>query len=144
MDKPPTYWPRAVVIYQTRFAYLLQGDLGRLANLQRAGGQDDLVADAGIAAYFGLLTAIITYGICLPLGVLKALKHRTFIDTSSSVLIFLSWSRSPDSALGAILLVHLGARMNLFPLFGLTSPGFDQPGRLGQGEVISRTTRCCR
>jgi microcin C transport system permease protein len=63
---------------------------------------------------------------------LKALKHRTFIDSASSVLIFLGYS-IPGFALGAILLVHLGARMNLFPLFGLTSPDFDllsTPGKI--------------
>jgi len=122
-EKPPTYQPRAV-IYQTRFSGLLQGDLGR-STVYNDPVQEMILERMPIAAYFGLLTAIITYAICLPLGVLKALKHRTFIDTSSSVLIFLGYS-IPGFALGAILLVHLGARMNLFPLFGLTSPGFDQ------------------
>ena len=41
------------------------------------------------------------------------------------MLIFIGYS-IPGFALGAILLVHLGARMNLFPLFGLTSPDFDE------------------
>jgi microcin C transport system permease protein len=122
-EKPPAYPPRAV-IYQTRFSGLLQGDLGR-STVYNDPVEDMIFARMPVAAYFGLLTAIITYAICLPLGVLKALKHRTFIDTSSSVLIFLGYS-IPGFALGAILLVHLGARMNLFPLFGLTSPGFDQ------------------
>jgi microcin C transport system permease protein len=49
------------------------------------------------------------------------------IDSWSSVMIFLGYS-IPGFALGAILLVHLGARMNWFPLFGLTSANFDQLG----------------
>lgn len=122
-EKSPTYSPR-VVIYQTRFSGLLQGELGR-STVYNDPVDQMILSRMPIAAYFGLLTAIITYAICLPLGVLKALKHRTFIDTSSSVLIFLGYS-IPGFALGAILLVHLGARMNLFPLFGLTSPNFDQ------------------
>ncbi len=122
-EKPPSYHARAV-IYQTRFAGLLEGELGR-SQVYNEPVVDMILRRIPIAAYFGLLTAIITYGICLPLGVLKALKHRTFIDSSSSVLIFLGYS-IPGFALGAILLVHLGARMNLFPLFGLTSPEFDQ------------------
>jgi microcin C transport system permease protein len=92
-----------------------------------------------VAVYFGLLTAIITYAVCLPLGVLKALKHRTFIDTSSSVLIFLGYS-IPGFALGAILLVHLGARMNLFPLFGLTSPGFEDLDNFGKIKDLAHHT----
>ena len=119
----PDYVPRAV-IYQTRLSGLLQGDLGR-STVYNDPVHEMILARMPIALYFGLLTAIITYAVCLPLGVLKALKHRTFIDTASSVLIFLGYS-IPGFALGAILLVHLGARMNLFPLFGLTSANFDQ------------------
>lgn len=122
-DKLPSYQPRAV-IYQTRFSGLLQGDLGR-STVYNDPVHEMIFARMPVAVYFGLLTAILTYAVCLPLGILKALKHRTFIDTSSSVLIFLGYS-IPGFALGAILLVHLGARMNLFPLFGLTSPDFDQ------------------
>ncbi|MES2475514.1 MAG: ABC transporter permease subunit [Verrucomicrobiota bacterium] len=124
-EDAPSYRPRAVV-YQTRFAGLLEGHLGRSQIYNEPVGEM-IFSRMPVAAYFGLLTAIITYAVCLPLGVLKALKHRTFIDTSSSVLIFLGYS-IPGFALGAILLVHLGARMNFFPLFGLTSPEFDQMG----------------
>ncbi len=122
-EKPPAYESRAV-IYQSRFSGLLQGDLGR-STVYNDPVHEMILSRMPVAAYFGLLTAILTYAVCLPLGILKALKHRTFIDTSSSVLIFLGYS-IPGFALGAILLVHLGARMNLFPLFGLTSPDFDQ------------------
>ena len=118
----PSYPPR-VVVYQTRFAGLIQGDLGR-STVYNDPVDEMIWARMPVAVYFGLLTAIITYSVCLPLGVLKALKHRTFIDTSSSVLIFLGYS-IPGFALGAIMLVYLGARMNLFPLFGMTSPDFD-------------------
>jgi len=119
---PPTYRERAVV-YQTRFAGLLQGDLGR-STAYNDPVIDMILGRMPIALYFGILTAIISYGVCIPLGILKALKHRTFIDSASSVLIFLGYS-IPGFALGAILLVHLGARMGWFPLFGLTSPDFD-------------------
>ena len=43
-------------------------------------------------------------------------------------------------ALGAILLVHLGARMNLFPLFGLTSPDFDQMNDWGKFKDLAHHT----
>jgi microcin C transport system permease protein len=119
----PDYAPRAVA-YQTRLSGLLQGDLGR-STVYNDPVSEMILARMPIALYFGILTAIITYAVCLPLGVVKALKHRTFIDSASSVLIFIGYS-IPGFALGAILLVHFGARMNLFPLFGLTRPDFDQ------------------
>ncbi len=136
-ETPPKY-PDRVVVYQTRFAGLLQGDLGE-SIIYNEPVHEMILARMPVAAYFGLLTALITYAVCLPLGVLKALKHRTFIDTASSVLIFLGYS-IPGFALGAILLVHLGARMNLFPLFGLTSPDFDQLGNWDKLKDLAHHT----
>lgn len=136
-EKPPSYPPRAV-IYQTRFSGLLQGDLGRSTVYNDPVGQM-MMSRVPVATYFGLLTALITYAVCLPLGVLKALKHRTFIDSASSVLIFLGYS-IPGFALGAILLVHFGARMNIFPLFGLTSPDFDQLSEWGKVKDLAHHT----
>jgi len=133
----PDYQPR-VVLYQTRLSGLLEGDLGR-STVYNDPVHEMIFSRMPIALYFGLLTAIITYAVCLPLGVLKALKHRTFIDSASSVLIFIGYS-VPGFALGAILLVHFGARMNLFPLFGLTSPGFDQLDTFGKIRDLAHHT----
>lgn len=129
-EKLPNYAPRAL-IYRTHFAGLLQGDLGR-STLYNEPVHEMILARMPVALYFGILTAIISYAVCLPLGVVKALKHRTFLDSVSSMLVFLGYS-IPGFALGAILLVHIGARMNWFPLFGLTSPDFEE---LNQWEQI--------
>jgi microcin C transport system permease protein len=136
-DQPPGYRPRAV-IYQTRYSGLIQGDLRR-STVYNDPVHEMILDRMPVAAYFGLLTAFITYSICLPLGILKALKHRTFIDSASSVLIFFGYS-IPGFALGAILLVHLGARMNLFPLFGIVSPDFDQLSRWDQLKDLAHHT----
>jgi len=125
VDDIPSYQPR-VVVYKTHFSGLLQGDLGR-SSVYNDPVWSMILARVPVALYFGLLTAAFTYAVCLPLGVIKALKHRTFIDSATSVLIFIGYS-IPGFALGAILLVHLGARMDMFPLFGLTSPDFGEMG----------------
>lgn len=133
----PSYPSRAVV-YQTKFSGLLQGDLGRSTVYNEPVGK--MISErVPIAVYFGLLTAIVTYGVSLPLGVLKALKHRTFVDSASSVLIFIGYS-IPGFALGALLLVHLGARMNWFPLFGMTSPDFDEMSYWNQIKDLAHHT----
>jgi microcin C transport system permease protein len=136
-DQTPDYNARAI-IYQTRLSGLLQGNLGR-STVYNDPVWDMMVSRMPVAAYFGILTAIITYAVCLPLGVLKALKHRTFIDSASSILIFLGYS-IPGFALGAILLVHLGARANLFPLFGMTSPDFAQLDDWGKIKDLAHHT----
>ena len=135
--EPPAYADRAVV-FKSRFDGLLEGNLGRSTSFNEPVDQM-IFSRMPIAVYFGLLTALITYAVCLPLGVLKALKHRTFIDTSSSVLIFLGYS-IPGFALGAILIVHLGARLHWFPLFGLTSANFDQLDDWGKLKDLAHHT----
>lgn len=133
----PAYAPRAVA-FRTNFSGLLQGDLGR-STVYNDPVWAMILARVPVAVYFGLLTAFITYAVCLPLGVLKALKHRTFIDSASSILIFIGYS-IPGFALGAILLVHFGARMNLFPLFGLTSPDFAEMAPWDQAKDLAHHT----
>ena len=135
--KVPSYAPRAVA-YRTNFSGLLQGDLGRSTVYNDPVGRM-IMERVPVAVYFGLLTAVITSAVCLPLGVLKALKHRTFIDSASSVFIFIGYS-IPGFALGAILLVHFGARMNLFPLFGLTSPGYAEMAAWDQAKDLAHHT----
>lgn len=114
------------VVYKKRFSGLVQGDLGRS---DRYGDSvwSMILARVPIAMYFGILSTIIIYGICIPLGIAKAIGHRSFFDNFSSIAIFVGYS-IPGFALGAVLLVYLGASKELFPLSGLTSPGFDDLG----------------
>ena len=112
--------PYRAVVYKTKFSGMLQGDMGRSSTYQDK-VSDMILQRVPIAVYFGLLSTIIIYTVCIPLGILKAIKHRTFLDNVSSVMVFVGYS-IPGFALGAILLVYLGARMGWFPLFGLMSP----------------------
>ena len=128
-DCPDKYDYRAVA-YQTKFTGLVQGDLGRS---QQYGDTviSMIIARIPIALYFGILSTVIIYGTCIPLGVLKAITHRTWFDNLSSILIFIGYA-IPGYALGALLVVFLGAQMGWFPIFGLTSEGFDDMSLWGQ------------
>ncbi len=76
-----------------------------------------------ISIYFGLLTVFFTYAVCVPLGVLKALKHRTWLDNYSSVLIFAGYA-IPNYVLGSILILIFAAQLEWFPLSGLSASQF--------------------
>ena len=78
-----------------------------------------------ISIYYGLVTAFFTYGICIPLGILKAIKHRTKIDNLTSLLIFVGYA-IPGFALGAVLSNILAVRYEFFPLGGFQSPGAEE------------------
>ncbi|MFH0765313.1 MAG: ABC transporter permease subunit [Calditrichota bacterium] len=70
-----------------------------------------------ISVYFGIIGFILSYLICVPLGVAKAVKHGTPFDFISSTIVFIGYS-IPGWALGAVLLVLLGGGSfwNVFPL----------------------------
>ena len=76
-----------------------------------------------ISIFYGLITLVITYTVCIPLGVLKAVRHRTWVDTGSSVLIFMGYA-IPGYVLGALLLVFFAARLRWFPMGGFTGDDF--------------------
>ena len=73
-----------------------------------------------ISLYYGLVTAVFTYLICIPLGILKAIRHRTTVDNLTSALIFIGYA-IPGFALGAVLANLFAVRYPIFPLGGFQS-----------------------
>ncbi|MCC5835536.1 MAG: ABC transporter permease subunit [Opitutales bacterium] len=88
-----------------------------------------------ISLYYGVLTLIITYAVCIPLGIVKAIKHRTFIDNASSIVIFVGYA-IPGYVLGALLIVYFAARLEWFPMGGFTSHGFDELSSWGKVKDV--------
>ncbi len=70
-----------------------------------------------VSVFYGMITVILTYSVCIPLGVVKAIKHRTFVDNASSILIFAGYA-IPGYVLGALLLLFFSVRRDWFPLGG--------------------------
>lgn len=111
-----------IVAYRKAFDGLLQGSLGRSYKYNEpVGGM--MLSRLPVSLYFGILGVIIAYTVSIPLGVYKALSHNSLFDSVSSLFIFVGYA-VPGFALGAVLLVYLGARLEWFPLYGLTSPEF--------------------
>ena len=69
---------------------------------------------------------MLTYIISLPLGISKAVRHGSAFDISTSFLVLVGYA-IPGFVLGVILLVFLGGGsfLQLFPLRGLTSEGWE-------------------
>jgi microcin C transport system permease protein len=86
----------------------------------------ELIADRfPVSIYFGVWTTFLTYLVCIPLGIAKALKHRSFFDNASSFVVFVGFA-IPGYALGAVLLALFAVQRDWFPLSGFTSATFDQ------------------
>jgi len=131
-DKP---WPLA---YADWLGKVCMGDLGTSTRYMEP--VSDLIAERlPVSTYFGLMTFLLSYGICIPLGVLKALRHQRPVDTWSSVFIFAGYA-IPSFALGALLVVFLAARWQWFPVSGFVSDEFDDLSLIGKAVDILHHT----
>lgn len=79
-----------------------------------------------ISLTLGLTGFLLSYLVCVPLGVLKAVKHGTKFDLVSSALVFMGYA-VPGWALGTALLVLFGGGSfwSVFPLGGFRSDNWE-------------------
>ena len=82
-----------------------------------------------VSIFLGLTGFLLSYLVCIPLGVLKAVHHQSKFDFLSSFIVFLGYS-VPGWALGTALLVLFGGGSfwSVFPLGGF---------RPGNWELLS-------
>jgi microcin C transport system permease protein len=111
-----------VQVFRPKFDGLLQGNLG-ISTRYNEYVWDMIRERMPVSIFYGLVTFIISYLVCIPLGILKAIKHRTVIDNASSILIFVGYS-IPGFVLASVLVVYLAARLNWFPTGGFVSENF--------------------
>ena len=82
-----------------------------------------------VSLWFGAVSFVLTYLLCIPLGIAKALCHRKTFDAVSSLLVFAAYA-APSFALAMLLkMVFCGTvdgLPDLFPIGGLSSD-FDLP-----------------
>ena len=88
-----------------------------------------------VSIFIGLTGFLLSYLICVPLGVLKAIKHGSRFDMATSTLVFLGYS-VPGWALGTALLVLFGGGSfwSVFPLGGFRPDNWEY---LSLGQKIS-------
>lgn len=84
-----------------------------------------------ISLYFGILSLILVYGICIPLGILKAIKHKSSFDNSTSVIVFTGYA-IPGWVVGVFMLVFFASHWEIFPLGGLVSDDFEDFTLIGK------------
>jgi len=92
-----------------------------------------------ISIFLGLTGFLLSYLVCVPLGVIKAVKHRSHFDFISSAIVFLGYS-VPGWALGTSLLVLFGGGSfwDVFPLGGFRPGNWDY---LSVGQKIVEQVR---
>ena len=76
-----------------------------------------------ISLFYGLVSMILTYIVCIPLGIIKAIKHKTTIDNVTSILIFVGYA-IPGFVFALLLLVWFAGHFDFFPLGGFVSDDY--------------------
>ncbi|MCB0393161.1 MAG: ABC transporter permease [Bdellovibrionales bacterium] len=124
--------------YITWFKKLLMLDLGNSTRYSDP-VWDIILERLPISFYFGLVTLLITHLVCIPLGVLKAIKHNTRTDNISSLFVFIGYA-VPSYVIGIFLLVTFAADLDWFPLGEFTSDDFESFTFFGKvGDILSHT-----
>jgi microcin C transport system permease protein len=82
-----------------------------------------------VSIFLGLTGFFLSYLICVPLGVYKAIRHGSRFDFLSSVIVFMGYS-IPGWALGSALLVLFGGGSfwDVFPLGGFRPSNWEYLG----------------
>jgi microcin C transport system permease protein len=117
-DKP---WYESYVLWVGK---VLQGDLGTSYRYNEP-VWDVISSRFPISLFYGLVSLVITYLVCIPLGVVKAIGHRSTMDNVTSVLVFAGYA-VPGYVLGALLLLFFAVEVDWFPMGGFTSFNFDE------------------
>jgi microcin C transport system permease protein len=84
-----------------------------------------------VSVFYGLVTMILTYIICIPLGMVKAVRHNSPIDHITSVFVFVGYA-VPGFVVGILLLILFASTWEIFPLGGFVSDEFGELGFFGK------------
>jgi oligopeptide transport system permease protein len=109
LDEP---WPVQYVKYMLNVA---QGDLGNSYYFQGRPVMEIILARLPVSAFIGVQAVLIGLVVGLPLGIMAALRHNSFWDSTATVLAVLGVS-VPSFVLGPILQYWLGLKLGLFPI----------------------------
>lgn len=118
------------IAYLSWLGNILRGDFGR-SFIYNEPVLCVIASKLPISFYFGIMTFIFTYGVCIPLGMLKAIRHRTFVDNTSSVLIFAGYA-IPNYVFGSILILIFSAQLEWFPIGGFVGENFAELSLIGK------------
>jgi microcin C transport system permease protein len=82
-----------------------------------------------VSLIFGMAGFILSYLVCIPLGIAKALRHNSAFDLGSSAVVFIGYA-IPPFALGMVLKMLFSGTVegmwDIFPASGFRSENFDQ------------------
>ena len=94
---------------------------------------DVIVSKFPISLFFGFTSFFLSYLICIPLGMLKAVRNNSRFDTITSVIIFVGYVM-PGYALGILLITFQKGKAaqncpRQFPIWGTSQGNSPRQGK---------------
>lgn len=78
-----------------------------------------------VSIFYGVTTLILTYLVCIPLGLLKGMYHGSRFDSWSSAVVFLGYAL-PSYVIGIALVSLFAGYWDWFPLGGFVSDNYQE------------------
>lgn len=113
---------------ENRFSGIVQLDFGRSYTHGKP-VVELIVSKMEVSIQFGLTGYILTWLVCIPLGVFKALKHRSMFDTGTSLVVFLGYAM-PGFVVCLVLLSTVAINVDWLPLGGYKPDNIEEMGFL--------------
>jgi microcin C transport system permease protein len=89
-----------------------------------------------VSLFYGIMAMILTYSVCIPLGILKAVKHKTAVDNVTSIVVFVGYA-IPNYVVAIMLLLVFSSWLDIFPLGGFTGNNFHELSFFGKiGDIF--------
>ncbi len=94
---------------------------------------DLVISRMPVSMSLGLWSFFIVYGVCIPLGISKAVRDGSRFDILSSTAILIGYA-IPGFVLAIVLIVLFGGGSfwNIFPLRGIVSDGWSEMGTISK------------
>lgn len=84
-----------------------------------------------VSLQFGIASLLLTYIVCIPLGVRKAIKAGASFDRVTTIILNLTYS-IPPLVLGIFLIVVFAGKLNMFPIGGIQSDDYESLTAMGK------------
>ena len=89
-----------------------------------------------VSLFYGIMAMILTYSVCIPLGILKAIKHKTAVDNVTSIVVFIGYA-IPNYVVAIMLLLVFSSWLDIFPLGGFVGNNFHELTFFGKiGDIF--------
>ncbi len=129
-------------VYQRYWAWLVHDKAGMQMHSYRFPGKTawELIRQRfQVSLVFGVTGLVLSYLVCIPLGIAKALRHNSAFDIVSSVIVFVGYA-IPPFAFGMVLKMLFAGTVDsfwdIFPVSGFYSENYSQLSLAGKIQDI--------